>query len=661
MLNTSISYQSFCWVIGTTSFRTAKLNLKIEQQLLLLDEFYRIISKESTWIWNNRLQEEYYDFMKKKGFLSGEAQRKDKDAREKTSGLVDIGLVTSDRLITDAGRDLLNIASKGIFDVDNIFNVDRDSFIYLKQLLKTTIKVNGSTVRPFLVVIKCLTELDCYLSNDEFTYLIPMISDEYSCDEIINSIQLYRDNKIKLEDVIHSRLITMKNYEVAFKEFRDNVVSEDLICLIGMNRKSRSYDKPYFELYKQIKNIFIDCKKDYEKLLIAAKKINQKPGVLWRTLLFGKSNTNVIKKKGKSAIADDCPFLKCRSENELKELFFKYLHVYKAMATLSDYFDLNRRYFSVTDIMIFEDRLIKLDLLPKYYFNEIMNELYKEAFNECDKLIKSIPLGEISGVFNIDISNVYSALSKDLGTRIETSEQASIFIKDERYRRFNALIDKKFNDATLIELLNCFKERNDKRIEVLVTDEATIPTIFEYILGIIWYKVSERKGDILDFMKLSLEANLLPKTHAAGGCADIIYEYEKCAFYPKHSLLIEATLTDGNNQRRMEMEPVSRHLGEYRIRFDNSFDYTLFISTYLDENVVSDFRYRKITPYTKNGEKIDGMKIIPIDTDALKKIIENKVKYKYLYEVFEKYHTMSLEVVQWHERLVREATEEYKA
>ena len=37
--------------------------------------------------------------MKDKAFLTGEAKRKDKDAREKTSGLVDIGLITEDRLI----------------------------------------------------------------------------------------------------------------------------------------------------------------------------------------------------------------------------------------------------------------------------------------------------------------------------------------------------------------------------------------------------------------------------------------------------------------------------------------------------------------------------------------------------------------------------------
>ena len=107
MATKSIPYQSFCWVIGTTSFRTAKLNLKIEAQLSLLDEFYNEVIKKSNWYWNNELQEKYYDFMKDRALLTGEAKRKDKDAREKTSGLVDIGLITEDRLITDAGSELL--------------------------------------------------------------------------------------------------------------------------------------------------------------------------------------------------------------------------------------------------------------------------------------------------------------------------------------------------------------------------------------------------------------------------------------------------------------------------------------------------------------------------------------------------------------------------
>ena len=661
MVNKSIPYQSFCWVIGTTSFRTAKLNLKIEAQLLLLDEFYNEVIKESSWNWNNELQEKYYDFMKDRAFLTGEAKRKDKDAREKTSGLVDIGLITEDRLITDAGRELLKITSSGDFETNNVFNINRDSFIYLKQLLKTSIDVSGNIVRPFIAVVKCLTELE-FLSYDEFTYFVPLIRDDESAKQIISDIKLYREGKILPEEIIYKRLMQMENYKLAQEEFIASDVDENLICLVGMNRKSRSYDKPYYKLYENLKKVFLDGENIYESLLNSAKNINQKPGTLWRSLLFKTTNIGVVRKNGKSSIHKQCPFINCKNETELKEVFFKYLHVFKAMATLSDYFDLNRRYFNITDTLIFEDRMIKLDMIPKYYFKAIIDVLYTETFSRDNNLRADALLETISEAFKLDISRVYVALSKDLGITIKSPEQAATYVNDERYRRFNALIDKKFNDSVLIELLNCFEKRDDKRIEELVTDEAAIPTIFEYILGIIWYKVSERQGNILDFMKLSLEANLLPKTHAAGGYADIIYEYEACTYYPKHSLLLEATLADGNNQRRMEMEPVSRHLGDYRIRFNNPFDYSLFVSTYLDKNVISDFRYRKIIPYTRDEETITGMKIISMDTSALKQIIENRVKYKYLYEVFDKYYKMPLEMdmQEWHDGLVREVTEEYR-
>ena len=34
-----ISYKSYCWAVGTTSYRTDNFNLNIELQLKLMDEF----------------------------------------------------------------------------------------------------------------------------------------------------------------------------------------------------------------------------------------------------------------------------------------------------------------------------------------------------------------------------------------------------------------------------------------------------------------------------------------------------------------------------------------------------------------------------------------------------------------------------------------------
>lgn len=71
--------------------------------------------------------------------------------------------------------------------------------------------------------------------------------------------------------------------------------------------------------------------------------------------------------------------------------------------------------------------------------------------------------------------------------------------------------------------------------------------------------------------------------------------------------------------------------GDLRIKINNPFDQPICIYLMI-KNVISDFRYRKIIPYYPKMKKLLSMKIISMDTDSLKKIIENKVKYKYLYE-----------------------------
>lgn len=566
---------------------------------------------------------------------------------KKTSGLVDIGLITSNRELTPAGDELLRITDSGRFNIkENIFNINSDSYLYLKQLLKTTIYVNNYPVRPYIILAECLDKLD-YLTYDEFTYLIPLIISRKGCDQIINDIKSYRKNEIEIEDIIYRRLLSINNYKQARQKFLQSEVTEKLILSIGMNRKSKRYDKPYYNLYIALWNVYIDGNSksvDLLKLLAAIKQLRPKTRSLWRNLLFRSTNISSIRKESKNCLNDNCAFKKCKNSNDFKETYFKYLHIFKAKSTLSDYFDLNRRYFTISDTIIFEDQRVKFDIVPMYYFKEVMHELSNEAFISCDVLEENVSLSDISNCLTLSNKEFSNILKNRLGVAENSSRQIAELIENNRIQRFNQLINTRFSDSVLLKLLDCFEKRDDKMIEQLVTEDATIPTIFEYILGIIWYKVSERSGDILKFMKLSLEANLLPKTHASGGAADIIYEYDSCPDYPSHSLLLEATLSAKNNQRKMEMEPVSRHLGDYRAKSNNPFDYSVFVTTYLDANVFSDFRFRKIMPYKKEDKLIEGMKIIPIDTHSLKLILQNGIKYKYLYKILDKYHDAPLDI-----------------
>ncbi len=553
----NIPYKSFCWSLGTTSFRTKNFNKTIEEQLSLLNEFWILRENQNiNWSGNNELQARYYDFMRQKGFVEGNAKNKPKDAREKTSGLVDIGLIDENRKLSDAGKALLHISSENDFSSDNQFQIAKDSFIYLKQLLKTSYTVEGQTVRPFLVLLYLLSKVD-YLTLEEYTYLLPLCVGTNETVEIIEGIKKLRTNGTTIDNIIINRLMNMNNYNTALDYFIENDVTESLICEIGLNRKSRQYDKPYFKLYEALYRVFVEDDIDSLSSVYSATK-DIKIGKWWRSYLFDTTSETAIGKFPSDHLKVTL-FNGVTGEIEFKKAFFKTMHLFKAKATLSDYLDLNRRYIKTTDIVLFEDDTVKLDVVPQYFFKSVMDQLYSDIFVKSELLYENCSIESISACLVVSDDTIIDGINEELGLSVTTIEAAREALEDNRYQRLQHLIDTKFTDENLLSLLDYFEDRNDTEIRNMVTDNADVPTIFEYVLGILWYKASERQGKILDYMKLSLDADLLPKTHAAGGEADIVYEYCATEAYPEHTLLLEATLADSTNQRRMEMEPVSRH------------------------------------------------------------------------------------------------------
>ncbi len=378
---------------------------------------------------------------------------------------------------------------------------------------------------------------------------------------------------------------------------------------------------------------------------------------MWRNYIFNTNNKSTILKNKLSSL-NKTKFDGILNEYDFKKTFFEIMHLFKEKSTLCDYLDLNKRYISITDVIIFQDEKIEFDIIPKHFFKSIIDNLYKEAYLKCDKLEKNVPLETISSYLYTKHIDIISSVNTELNLNISTIDEAKVALENNRYYRFRKLINNKFNDENILKLLEYFEIRSDDNIRNMVTDNSDIPTIFEYILGILWYKISNFEGKILDYMKLSLGLDLLPKTHASGGVADIVYEYNQNEVYPKHTLLLEATLSDSTNQRRMEMEPVSRHLGQHLLTTGNLNSYCIFITNSLNVNVISDFINRKYIPYydSKNNQNfIDGMKIIPLEISELKTIIKikNKKSYKQLYDIFEKAHNSSLKPHIWYNECIK--------
>ena len=266
--------------------------------------------------------------MKAKKFVVGSANNKPKDAREKTSGLVDIGIIDENRKLTEAGRALLEISQLNDFTSDNFFQIPKDSFLYLRQLLKTYNNVDGSIVRPFIVLLYVLSKVE-YLSLDEFTYLLPLCTSNEYTEQIIGGIQACRNNSASFDDIIINRLLEMDNYQAALNKLLENTVTESLICEIGLNRKSRNYDKTYLRLYDELYSVFVNHDNSRIPLIFSATKSfkNKKIGKLWRKYLFNTSSEKAIEKNPVACLKQTA-FAAVSTESEFKTVFFKTMHLF---------------------------------------------------------------------------------------------------------------------------------------------------------------------------------------------------------------------------------------------------------------------------------------------------------------------------------------------
>ena len=104
---------------------------------------------------------------------------------------------------------------------------------------------------------------------------------------------------------------------------KSGVLTEELICHIGINRKSPKYDKPYYELYSILNKIVFEKENLALELYLATKKLtNSKIGGAWRKYFFNSTARSVIKRNGLNVL-HNVPILQAKTQEHFKEEFFK--------------------------------------------------------------------------------------------------------------------------------------------------------------------------------------------------------------------------------------------------------------------------------------------------------------------------------------------------
>lgn len=662
-MENNLNGESYSWNIGTTSFRVKELKYHIERQLLLLDQFN---NEYSTLDWNKEKQTLYAQFLNNDGLFKI-VKTFDKDARVKTSSLAEIGLVTDKRQLTKVGYSLIKNL-KQIDDLylqqntdikNNIFDIRADSYIYLKQLLKYQAK--GFNLKPLLAVIyTCLTFGEADL--DFICYILPQCKTK---EEVINSIHIYKRNKNFTEAVkifIKDSSNTKKAIEIisSFQYSTNTSRSEiqGLLSKILTHGKGEAYLKKTFELFFQLyeywsnKNEWSQSEKIRIIKEINFRNIRPKAATKLNKIILGV--TKLKKSENWNIIIEHFESIDLVLSETFQEFIKNFYFIYelgKRLANLEEYKDLNLRYLSLTDIFVAENNTIKLDLLPKVIFEECKDYLLDaplvENEHEYKELLGSnIDIHEIHDFFTFSITNIQRKIKILYPEFNNTLYSLNQFAELKKKERFNHLIENRFSIHKLVELLELLKCRDDSTLQKEMNCEADPSTIFEYLIGICWYLLNEKKGDLFKIFNLYLDANLLPQRFASGGKPDMIYTLED------HDLIIEVTLAKKENQRRMELEPVSRHLGRHKLKIPHKDSYCIFVAPYLDPNVLVSFRaYKNLRYYDTDNinQYVTGLNILPINIDNMINILKSKKTYtKLKQEFFNIFNSSEMDGLTWY-------------
>lgn len=610
-----IKFQTYAWSYGTTSFRVSELKYKIERQLIRLKEL-REIYPDKNW---KELQEIYFEMLVEEGLAKSTAKDKAKDARQKTSSLVDLGLVDNERRLTEIGEKLYKINYKKDYNFNNLFFLRNDAYLYFKQLLKIRFDKNkryyeNFDINPFLLLIYLILKLNS-ISKKAFIYAFSLCQ---KFNDVLKLEEFLKQNPdFDIYESLKSKIKEKENYNQALKYFLNNKKNLQTFEIILMDRKSKKNASIFLELFNELKT-FEKSKNKFEKL------------------------KNIINKFGSSKLKSEFrKRLNLGSFKEFQQLkinkndafLFYFFHTSKWKVNLEDYYDLNKRFIELSEVIIFEDEKIYLDELVKLYFEDKLNNK-----NDYDKLSLKINFDE--NYFNKKLKDKYPT------TEINLREHIKKMKLQIRKNRFDALIKNKFSNENLIKLLKKIKKREDKSILSYIGWDADAPTIFEYLIGVVFYKIT--KTIDLNFLNMNLNASMLPIRFASGSKADIVFKLDK------EDMIIEVTLTTNENQRRMELEPVIRHIGKYNFQKKS---FGIFIAPYLDPNVLVVFRaYKNLNFYDVKdlNKKVKGLEILPLSIDEIIYILKKNLNFnKFLDIKIKCINSKELDGVKWYQEVVK--------
>ena len=614
------------------------------------DDYQTFIDRDGNWIENNITK-----------FAKVLDEAIEKRARHYTSNLVKMGFTTTNRSITETGYSYLR-GSVVRDELEELLPLDNVNIALFRQLSK--LKIFGSSnngkrrfYSPFIMALILLLDNET-IDEHSFEVVVQGLS-PYSSDEVKEAIRNNEISIAELEESIRNIDITIPEeligkYDIDFDVFKN---------IFKGSKKNDSISKLYYDFFSVLRDFRNNKNEEtYVNLINCLDQDNI--ASIYKAFGYGKA---VFAAGNKGSRYNLERFLE-RNANHPLLISEDFVSEFYTAYTRSKWIDGIREYSDTTIRLLSATGLFKFKNLPELSYKEILSlifdveQLRQNVFGEMtdeeythyeeteDSYFgKNIPFVEIFNYSHDDISTITSKLEKLLGVSAVTDVKK--FLNDQKNADFIAHINDKYPKEKIMELLPMFSDRKkDNQIKKEVNDAATVPTIYEYIIGIAWYYISNKEFDLYNSLNLTLNADFEPVIHAGGGDGDIVINYEEII------VMLEVTLMNKQAQKRGEWEPVLRHSLNLKAANEPKETVTFFIADELDYNTINIWRAVASVSLesTNTHTKVDGVVIMPFTNKEILAFLEKDVYYKDVVKAVKDSFAKVPKItdVKWHEEIM---------
>lgn len=618
--------------LGDTSFRRKTLIDDYKVILPFLQETNLEFPE-----WDNESQAYLYEkVLKESGIFSrNETEDFAKRGRTMTSALVKLGLVNSKRKLSRVSLNWLRNTTTDADLIEKSLGLDKTNLLFTRQLLKLRVyNYNGdSFFYPFRVGLE-LVKRYRNIPQLDFLTIIHLISPQDSqsfIEEIISGYDKVVCNQQLFPEFINQYFPEISSSISVDDFFVTKPLNRSKFDELFVNRKSSSTQDIYFDFVQKLLRF---KEQQNEKNLKSLISMSRNPAI---KKAFGFGKTVFIQ----STNLED--FLKANDDNPL--LLANHSQIYhqfvlsKKDDIVKEYRDMTRRTFNLSGLFDFSNGLV--NAIHQDLFNIIFNELSLSGVEKITDYEEDLGYSfyqelTITEILDVKQGKIVSDIKKLFNIdQLSELESAVVIQKEYRFRKF---IEENFPRDRIIELLPLFSVREDDKLKSAVSEAATVPTIFEYIIAIAWYYISSQEFYITKSLNLTLDGNMRPLSHATGGAGDIVIHY------PDLVLMLEVTLMNSQAQKRGEWEPVLRHATNLTVEKSPKNVTTLFIADEFDDNTVNIWRAVASVPLrsSKTGELAELVKIFPLqNNEILEMLLNNKNEIALLKAIDTSYQEMS--------------------